>query len=328
MRVRFAQGRCIVSASRRTDIPAYYGEWFMNRVRAGWAVSRNPFNRKAVRVALAPSAVTGFVFWSKDYRPFLRHLDELDARGYQAVFMFTITGLPRVFEPRVPDTETAVETFRRLSRRYSPQRLLWRYDPIVVTNRTGADYHLRRFEELCRKLEGYTTRCYTSFASLYPKVKRRLRSLRRAGIEPVILAEPEQAALAARMAEIAARHGIEVYACCNDHLVGGLVKKAHCVDANLLAALAGVGVSAYRPRPTRRECGCYESVDIGMYDTCLYACVYCYANNGSRCAENHRRHNPESPLLIAGSERAAEHRWEAPGEQATAGWRQESFSWD
>lgn len=318
----------IISVSRRTDIPAFYGEWFMNRVRAGWAVSCNPFNRRAMRVSLLPSAVAGFVFWSKDFHPFLRYLDELDARSYQAVFLFTITGLPRVFERRVPDTELAVETFRLLSRRYSPRQVLWRYDPIVVTNRTGPDYHLRRFAELCRRLEGYTTRCYTSFANLYPKVKRSLQALRPEGIELLELTEMEQAALVGYLAEIAAGYGIEVHACCSDHLVGGRVKKAHCVDANLFAELAGVEANAYRPRPTRRQCGCCESVDIGMYDTCLHACSYCYASNGSRCVENYRRHNSENPLLIAGLKWEAWDVQETSGRKANTGWKQQAFQWD
>jgi hypothetical protein len=288
----------IVSVSRRTDIPAFYGEWFMNRVRAGWAVSCNPFNRRAMRVSLRPEEVGALVFWSKNFAPFLPYLAELKALGYRMVFLFTITGLPRIFETRVPDTGVTVAALQAISRMFSPEHVQWRYDPIFLTSVTDEKYHLRRFRELCRFLSGYTTRCYISFVCLYPKVRRRLQALEKQGIKVFSVSEAEQAALARQLAGIAAEYGIELYSCCNDHLVGGPVKKAHCVDAGLLASLFNLEAGFYRIRPTRKQCGCWESVDIGMYNTCPHGCIYCYASTGAGSSKNYLRHDPGSPELI------------------------------
>ncbi|MDK2887517.1 MAG: hypothetical protein PWP72_395 [Thermoanaerobacter sp.] len=288
----------IVSVSRRTDIPAFYGEWFMNRVRAGWAVSCNPFNRRAMRVSLRPEDVGALVFWSKNFAPFLPYLAELKALGYRMVFLFTITGLPRIFETRVPDTGVTIAALQAMSRMFSPGHVLWRYDPVLLSSVTDEKYHLRRFRELCRFLSGYTTRCYISFVCLYPKVRRRLQALEKQGIKVLAVSEAEQAALARHLAEIAAEYGIELYSCCNDHLVGGPVKKAHCVDAELLSSLFNLEAGFYRIRPTRKQCGCWESVDIGMYDTCPHGCIYCYASTGTESSKNYLRHDPGSPALI------------------------------
>lgn len=288
----------IVSVSRRTDIPAFYGEWFRERVRQGWALSQNPFSRRAVLVSLRPEDVGALVFWSKNFAPFLPYLAELKTLGYRMVFLFTITGLPRIFETRVPDTGVTVAALQAISRMFSPGHVLWRYDPVLLSSVTDEKYHLRRFRELCRLLSGYTTRCYISFVNLYPKVRRRLQALEKQGIKVLSVSEAEQAALARHLAEIAAEYGIELYSCCNDHLVGGPVKKAHCVDAGLLASLFNLEAGFYRIRPTRKQCGCWESVDIGMYDTCPHGCIYCYANTGAGSSKNYLRHDPSSPALI------------------------------
>ncbi len=288
----------IVSVSRRTDIPAFYGEWFRQRVRQGWAVSQNPFSRQAIRVSLRPEDVGALVFWSKNFAPFLPYLAELKTLGYRMVFLFTITGLPRIFETRVPDTGVTVAALQAISRMFSPEHVQWRYDPIFPTSVTDEKYHLRRFRELCRLLSGYTTRCYISFVCLYPKVRRRLQALEKQGIKVLAVSEAEQADLARQLAGIAAEHGIELYSCCNDHLVGGLVKKAHCVDVELLASLFNLEAGFYRIRPTRKQCGCWESVDIGVYNTCPHGCIYCYASTGAGASKNYQRHDPGSPVLI------------------------------
>jgi len=289
----------IISVSRRTDIPAFYGEWFMQRVRQGWALTCNPFSQRAFRVSLRPEDVGAFVFWSKNFAPFLPYLAELKTLGYKMTFLYTITGLPRVFEDRVPPAGVSVSTFQAISKIFSPRHIQWRYDPILLTSMTDEKFHLRQFRDLCRLLEGYTTRCYISFVSLYQKVERRLHALEKKGVNPLPVSEAEQAALAQRLAEIAAEHGIDLYSCCNNHLVGGQVKKARCVDAELLAALFGFDAGLYRIKPTRKQCGCCESVDIGMYDTCPHGCIYCYANAGSKAGKNYLRHDPDSPALVS-----------------------------
>lgn len=293
-----SQKPLIISASRRTDIPAFYGEWFMRRIREGWVFAYNPYNHRAKKVSLATSQVAAIVFWSKNFRPFLGYLDELDSKGYNMVFLYTITGLPQVFENRVPEATSSISIFQMISKRYSPKHIQWRYDPILVSTYTDWAFHLKTFKVLCQSLEGYTTRCYTSFANLYSKVRRRLNSLEKTGIKLIPISEEEQSTLVNELAEIALQHGIQLYSCCNDHLVGGSIKKAHCVDVELLGDLFQINKMAYKIKPTRKECACYESVDIGMYDTCSHDCVYCYANTSFECPPKNLIHDPDFPLLI------------------------------
>ncbi|MGI9953427.1 DUF1848 domain-containing protein [Moorellaceae bacterium AZ2] len=270
----------IISVSRRTDIPAFYGDWFLEQVRRGGVVVLHPYRSEKLLVSLKPEDVASFVFWSKNYAPFFRHLEELEKRGYNFVLFFIITGLPRALEPRVPSPAEALATFKALSRKHSPHRVLWRYDPIVLSTFTPPEHHMKTFRALCRQLEGLTYRCYLSFVNLYPKVERNLARLACSGLKLLDSSEEEKLQLAEQLADIAAAHGIEVYSCCNDFLVGTKIKKAHCVDATLLSQLFGLEEGLYKIHPTRKACGCFESTDIGTYGTCGHHCVYCYAATG------------------------------------------------
>jgi len=269
----------IISASRRTDIPAFYADWFMSRIEKGSVNWTNPFGGKPCSASMRPEDVWAIVFWSKDYRPLIPYLDELDRRGYRMVFHFTITGLPAVFEPHVPDASVSVSTAKLLAARYGPESVLWRYDPVLVSDLTPPDYHVTNFTDLAASLEGATRRCYFSFPFFYKKVVRKTERLRlEAGIVCANPPHEERLELTWRLAEAAAEHGIELYSCCNDLLVQGPVKKAHCVDAELLARLYPDRASPTPLSPTRDQCGCYRSLDIGTYNTCRHGCVYCYAS--------------------------------------------------
>jgi len=263
----------IVSASRRTDIPAFHSDWFMRRVAQRWAWSVNPFSGCARRVSLAPEQVAAIVFWSKDYRPLLPHLDALDAAGYRTLFHFTITGLPRSLEPKVPETGAALETMVALSRRYGPERVLWRFDPIVLSTHIDAGETLARFRRLAGRLEGVVTGCYISFVATYAKTTRNLAER---GIEILPADREARLALAAAVVAAGREHGIVVRTCCGDELLAAGAEKAHCIDAGMINRLFGAVTDA-GPRPTRRNCGCSASQDIGAYDTCRHACTYCYA---------------------------------------------------
>ena len=168
----------VISASRRTDIPAFYSEWFINLTRDGYVRWVNPFSRAVHRISLRPEDVIAFVLWSKNYAPLLPHPDELDARGYRMLFHFTINGLPRAFEPRVPDAPSMVECALSLSDRYGADAVLWRYDPVLLSSVTDRQYHLNRFRELCADLEGAVKRCYFSFVVFHRKVQRNTEALR------------------------------------------------------------------------------------------------------------------------------------------------------
>lgn len=289
----------VISASRRTDIPAFYSEWFMNRVRVGYVRWLNPFSNAVHRVSLRPEDVMALVFWSKDYRPLLPHLDELDSHGYPMLFHFTINGLPQVIEPRVPSSQESVACARVLSSRYGAEAVLWRYDPVLISSITDCAYHLRRYRELCSALEGAVQRCYFSFTAFHRKVQVNSQALRRdAGVVCHDLPMGDRVQIAADLANIASEHGIQLFSCCGDYLVGGQIKKAHCTDGELLYRLYPGKIGRLDMLPTREGCGCCECTDIGGYDTCPHGCVYCYANSDPRTAlNNHRKHDPSLDIL-------------------------------
>jgi hypothetical protein len=286
----------VISASRRTDIPAYYMPWLMNRLDAGTVTYPNPFGGKLVTVSLRPEHVHSLVFWSKHYGPFLDHIAEIERRGYPFYCHYTITGAPRRLEPHVPDWQHAVRVFRQLAERTSPRRVIWRFDPIVFTDELGADFYLESFRALAAALSGATERCMFSFASYYGKVERRMSQ---AGITTVDPPLDEKRALAAQLAEIAGEHGITLYACCQKMLIEGKVRQAHCVDGELLADLFPDRPPLTTLRPTRAQCGCFASRDIGLYDSCGHGCVYCYATQSQAAAVRRLRdHDPAGEMLI------------------------------
>lgn len=240
-----------------------------------------------------------FVFWSKNYAPLLPHLDELDARGHRMIFHFTINGLPKTFEPRVPDAADMVECAHALSDRYGADAVLWRYDPVLISGITDRQYHLSHFRELCASLEAATRRCYFSFVVFHNKVQRNASALRReTGIVLYDLPTAERAEIANALADIASEYGIQMFSCCGDYLLSGRIKKAHCTDAELLFRLYPDRIRRLIEAPTRDGCGCCECTDIGAYDTCAHGCVYCYANSRPQTAlRTYQSHDPRSDML-------------------------------
>ncbi len=289
----------VISASYRTDIPAFYGEWFMNCVREGYVRYHNPFGPQVVNVSLKPEDVHAIVFWSKNFGPFLKHLDELDERGLDFYFHYTINGQPRVFEERVPPVEQAVETLLRLSDRYSKKHVMWRYDPILFSNITDETWHLETFERLSCLLEGATERCYISFADLaYAKTARNMATLP----SKVRVSDPEdhiKVELALKLAEIAGSRGMQVYTCAEDFAAVGPIQKGACVDKDVLDTLWPDKARKLKLSSNRGKCGCYDSRDIGAYDTCPHGCIYCYAvRNRPLALKRYREHDPTHDALI------------------------------
>ncbi|MBP7052427.1 MAG: DUF1848 domain-containing protein [Phycisphaerae bacterium] len=288
----------IISVSRRTDVPAFYGDWFMGRVREGFAGVVHPFGGKRYLVSLRPKEVTCLVFWSKDFTPFVGHLETLDRLGYRFYFNYTVTGVPPVFESSV-DRTAALRTLKLLSRRYSPKHINWRFDPIVLSSVCDAEFYVSEFARLACELEGVVERCYFSFVMPYRKVDRNFRDLEQGtGIRVVQESEERRIELAGRLAEIAESHGIRTYSCCGECLVGDRIQKAHCIDGSLIKQLFYPEGLAWGEKPTREGCGCTESIDIGAYDTCPHGCIYCYANANKAVAQrNFDIHDPASAFL-------------------------------
>ncbi|MGB4338202.1 MAG: DUF1848 domain-containing protein [Bacillota bacterium] len=292
----------IISASRRTDIPAFYSEWFMNRIRAGYCLVANPFNPKQLsRVSLLPGDVDAIVFWSKNPAPLVRHLNELDAAGYRYYFQYTICDYPAELELHVPPLDHRIATARRLADLLTPRRVIWRYDPIIVSNNTDIAYHRRAFSRLAAALEGATTRVVVSLADYYAKVRRNLGNLERAGwrFQECSDMETECRELLAWMAQTASEHGMEIQSCSEAVSLADIgIKAGKCIDDGLLNELWGIPLS--RKDPGQRDaCLCAVSKDIGANDTCLHGCRYCYATASLARAQARRRmHDPASPILV------------------------------
>jgi hypothetical protein len=289
----------VVSVSRRTDIPAFYTEWFMNRIRAGYARYRNPFGGQLYDVSLKPEDVMAFVFWSRNYRPLLSYLPYLEQHGYGGYFHLTLTDFGKPLEPYALSTQEVIHIFKSLVDRYSPKHILWRFDPIILSNKTSVTYITAKFESLARQLSGYTERCYTSFVDYYRKVEDNLQVLSAQGFRFYDPETEEKVALTRQLVEIGKMYHIQLYACCEEVLLQvSEVKQAHCVDPLLIYELFPHKFQQLKPMPTRKGCGCFASRDIGAYDTCLHGCLYCYANiSHQKAFANYHAHNPESPVL-------------------------------
>jgi len=299
----------IISVSRRTDIPAFYSDWFLNRVKAGFVGYVNPFaGDKSYVVSLKPEDVICFVFWSKNFAPFLEPLKVIDAMGCGSLFHFTITGLPKVFESNLVETEIAIHTLKEMSQSYSPKHLIWRYDPIIMSDLTNATFHLKNFQRLAASLEGSVERCFFSYVHMYGKVKRNFERFEaEKGVHVTDPDDETKRALANQLAEIAKGYGIEMHTCCGDFLINERIKKARCVDGYVIRELFPHDVKL-KTRPTRKGCGCTESRDIGTYDTCPHGCVYCYANmNKDKALKAYESHDKTSAFL--GYSRSQSDRW-------------------
>ena len=284
----------IISASRRTDIPARFSPWLMNRLEAGWALVRNPMNpRQVTRVDLRPEAVDGLVLWTKNPIPMLDKLDMLS--GYPYYFQFTLTPYGRDIEPGLPDKEELINAFIRLSELIGRERVIWRYDPILLAPGYGREFHFEAFDRMARRLAPYTEKCIFSFLDSYRCMAKAAREL---GVQ--YPSPDSQVGIARELAGIAARYGLRLETCAEPLELGRYgVGHARCIDAELLSRIAGRPIAAKRAVSQRPECGCAQSVDIGAYSTCMNRCAYCYANHGGRALmENIRLHDPESPLLI------------------------------
>ena len=246
-----------ISASRRTDIPSHYSEWFMNRIRAGFVLVRNPVNpRQVSRVSLSQDVVDGIVFWTKNPIPMLGRLDGL--RGYMYCFQFTLNAYGAEAERRIPSKNAQlVDAFRRLSDKIGSERVLWRYDPIFVSGKYTVEYHLRYFEALARRLAGYTEQCTMSFLDVYGNTARNM-----APLHARTPSEQERAVLAAGLAEIAAGYGLRLRSCAEpDSMRRYGIEPASCVDARLFEKLLGCRLDAGRDAAQRPHCGCAGSVD-------------------------------------------------------------------
>lgn len=286
----------IISASRRTDLPAYYSKWFFRRLQEGYVLVRNPVNpRQVSRVSLSPEVVDGFVFWTKNPAPMIPWLDKLPDCPYY--FQVTLTPYDEQIERYLPSKRKVIlPAVRQLARQIGPERVVWRYDPVFLTERYSVDFHKKAFAQIARLLRGNTVRCVISFLDWYPPMEKRLRPL-----APRPLGGDEMRELAASFGQAAAENGMRVFTCAETADLSDFgVEHGCCIDRDLLERIGGRPLCAEKDRSQRAACGCVQSVDIGAYDTCPGGCLYCYADHGvGRTMRNLAGFDPSSPLLCS-----------------------------
>jgi len=295
----------IISASRRTDIPAFYSEWFANRVNQGFLLTRNPFNANQItRVSLLEKDVDVIVFWTRNASHLLKYLDRFDDKGLNYYFQYTITGYPRTLERAVPKPYDAVRQFCQLSDKIGAEKVIWRYDPILLSNMVSVDEHKRLFLKLAQLLEGRTKRVVISFSDFYKKTEKNLPQVQGLICTDIVQHSEVLFGLVSYMAEVARQYGMSIQSCAeNVDTTSVGVPHGKCIENELISEVFGLATSSKKDNGQREDCGCIKSIDVGMYNTCLHECSYCYATFSKNVVvENKRKHDPLSPFLVGGIE--------------------------
>lgn len=285
----------IVSVSRRTDIPAFFSRWFIHRMREGYVMVRNPMNYHQVsKIDLSSNAIDCVVFWTKNAKPLLPFIDEIKEMC-PFYFQYTLNAYGAEIEQHVPDLAEKIQTLQTLANMIGRERMVWRYDPIVLSERYDVDWHLNCFEMLAAVLSPCVDRCIFSFLDMYPKIEKTLSTC------SIGLCEPsEMVALAKGMAEIGKKYQLRLKTCAEIvNLEAYGITHNQCIDPEMISNIAGYEIAVGKDKNQRPACGCAESVDIGQYNTCRHGCRYCYANfNPQSVATLTAQHKADSPLLI------------------------------
>lgn len=284
----------IISASRRTDIPNYFSAWFFQRIKEGYVLIKNPMNpRQISKVSLSPQVVDGIIFWTKNPLPMMGRLKGL--KDYPYYFQFTLNDYGSEIEPGIPEREKILEIFQRLAEITGREKVIWRYDPILINSRYSIDYHLDRFEKLSRKLKDCTSKCVISFIDPYRNTARYGEILKLSQVS-----EEDKIRLAAGIGQIAAGYGLGVETCAEGmDLEQYGIKHGKCIDDQWLEQISGYPLEIGKDKNQRLECGCAASIDIGAYNTCGNECRYCYANflSSGQVRAKIVEHDSRSPLL-------------------------------
>ncbi len=249
-----------------------------------------------MRVPLLPGDVDCIVFWTRNPRPLFPYLEELDDRGYRYYFQYTLLDYPPELEPGALPLAASLETFQELAHRIGPERVIWRYDPVIFSPALGAEFHQKAYERIARALKGYTRRSVISIVDLYPRLGKRLNDLGKQGF--LLYGENEIPEgwlkdCMISLARTAGDNGMEITSCAERSDVRFGIQPGKCIDDRLIRDIFGIKVTRRKDPGQRKHCGCVISRDIGVYDTCVFGCRYCYATTSfQRAAANHRRHDP------------------------------------
>ena len=282
----------IINTGQRTDIPAFYSEWFVNRLKAGFVLARNPYNpQRITRYRLTPDVVDVIVFCTKNPAPMLPHMELL--RPFGQYWYVTITPYGRDIEPHVPNKLRVLDSFKRLSEIVGVNSVGWRYDPILISEEWPVERHIKAFEYMARALQGYTETAVISFIDLYEKTKRNFPEAKTVSLE-------DRMTLGKAMAEICGRCGITLRPCAEGNELAPFgADCSGCMTAAMYEQAIGQRLKIPSRAPARKACACYLGGDIGAYNSCGHLCRYCYANYDAEVVRaNMKAHDPQSPLLI------------------------------
>lgn len=285
----------IISASRRTDIPAFYSEWFLNRIKERYVLVPNPYNPNIIsRVNLDPAVIDCVVFWTKNPAPMIDKLDRL--QDYKYYFQFTLNPYGTELESKLPPLQKRIDTFKRLSDKIGREKVVWRYDPILTNEQYTVAFHQDKFAEMAFALHDYTEKCMLGFIDHYPHVRAFLREFH---IKPLIKEDIDSMVISFK--KVADECSMELDTCTTKVDLSHLgISGGVCVDNRLIERIIGYPITARKDKNQRDICRCVESIDIGTYESCLNGCIYCYAikDNYNTAKFNRSKHDKDSPMLI------------------------------
>jgi len=288
----------IIQTGMRTDIPAFYSKWFLNRLNEGFVLVRNPYNPGQVtRYSLSPDVVDLIAFCTKNPGPMLDSMDALKAYGQY--WFVTITPYGQDIEPNVPDKEIVMNDFIRLSNIVGVDSVGWRYDPILVDEKHSVEWHISEFERMAKKLAGYTKNCVISFIDIYKKVERNFP-------QAMEVSKKDRIIIGKAFIDIAAKYGMTIRPCAEgNELAAYGADCSGCMTVEIFENALHERLEVPKRKINQRngECACLLGVDIGAYDTCGHLCKYCYANTDPNLVKrNMRCHDPNSPFLLGGNQ--------------------------
>ncbi|MBN1960275.1 MAG: DUF1848 domain-containing protein [Deltaproteobacteria bacterium] len=277
----------IISCSRRTDIPAFFTPWLMQQIANGFCEVANPFNPKQIsRISLNPEDVDVIVFWTKNAAPLLPYLSKLNQRGFAYYFLYTITGYGPAIEPHVPAIDASFKTYHKLAELIGPERVIWRYDPIIFSEQLNQKFHQQNFTHIAKHLHGYSKRVIISFVDHhYRHANKGLATINSIDTHLQINKSISStiAQIATNLAAIAGDNALDIYSCSETlDLNANGIKAGSCIDAELIHKLFNKQVSSKKDPYQRSQCNCVKSRDIGAYNTCSHGCIYCYATSSNK----------------------------------------------
>ena len=283
----------ILDVSSRTYIPSFYSKWLLKRFKEGYVYVKHPmYPNKISKLELDNKLIDCVVFCSKNYKPLLKDIDKITNK-FNTYFFYTITAYDKEIEPKVPKIDESIDTLIKLSKKVGKERITWRYDPILITEKYTIEKHKKCFEYLGSKLSPYIDRCIFSFVDMYKKLEKNMHEI-------IPLTQEDKNIIAKNLGYIAKKYDFIIQTCATDYNYEKYgIKQSACRDLNILGKANNIKFRNLKHKGTRPGCHCIETRDIGEYDSCLNGCKYCYANKTPKKAVfNYRFHDTNSPLLL------------------------------